>query len=646
MLFVKVDFSKELKKDVSYNFTVASGGCLAAPASALDSIAGLDELGDVADPVLASATQPSVGIKVLDKRHNAIYLWSLDRLQQQLQRMRNLTTFIDKPSYSQHFSAEEPFYESPPPVYSFIGNTLVSLAPLSRRFSTTCTAPIFCRYTSEAIGSCRIDIKIVSATPPTKHANGSAASTRSSSPLPNTLPAGTKVSFILTVDTIKGLSANDFSSVHMQCRLSSFVGPTLRSEEIYPSKAIDLDSASLSDLKLRRTFSIALTGKAALYLRTGYAPIEFFAQTRPTYLERLERWDEMRELRSIPRPITISSNGLNGNQPMQPQMRRPETEFVNEQIHDVVTWLQVRELAPDGQYQPVPIVSQDALDPGCFFLHQGLQRRLSLTLTSNSGRQLPWTAVTRVRIGNVRLLDGKGLIHDSTSKSLYDLSLINQQEPSFRPDGTGVLQVDVPWDSSVHDSTLLNRVTANYQRILLQLSWSVAVESCEEPVQFVMDMAVTMQTRNAQPPYRIFTFFGTSKIIPRTSTIFNVRLSPPLTRSAKDLWRLDTAEKYVRGEEALGTWKPRGVTAVQDYERLVETEQRAADVQAVKSIISNTPSRPTQADSAVWGADKLLQKTLSLWQNQLGHREKVCIDYSSVVPLLIIFLDNIVAGSS
>ncbi|KAH8985868.1 P-loop containing nucleoside triphosphate hydrolase protein [Lactarius hatsudake] len=112
--------NQELGKDVSYNFTVASGGSLAAPMSSINTIAGLDEFGDVADPVLASATQPTVAVKVLDKRHNAIYVWSLDRLRHQMQRMRNLTSFIDRPSYSQHFSSEEPLYNSPPPEYSFV----------------------------------------------------------------------------------------------------------------------------------------------------------------------------------------------------------------------------------------------------------------------------------------------------------------------------------------------------------------------------------------------------------------------------------------------------------------------------------------------------------------------------------------------
>ncbi|GJJ16281.1 hypothetical protein Clacol_010577 [Clathrus columnatus] len=106
--------SKELKKDVTYNFAIATGGTLAKTMSAHDNIAGLDQFEDVADPILASATQPSVAIKVIDKRHNALYLWSLDRLQQRLQKMRNLTAFVDRPAYSVHFAAEEPFYDSPP----------------------------------------------------------------------------------------------------------------------------------------------------------------------------------------------------------------------------------------------------------------------------------------------------------------------------------------------------------------------------------------------------------------------------------------------------------------------------------------------------------------------------------------------------
>ncbi|KAG6853719.1 hypothetical protein C0991_002135 [Blastosporella zonata] len=623
--------SKELGKDVSFNFTIAAGGSLGAPTSAVDTIAGLDEFGDVADPILTSSTQPSVAVKILDKRHNAIYSWSLDRMQQQLQRMRNLTTYIDRPSYTQHFSSDEPFYDSPPPEYSFIGNALISLAPLARRMSSSSTVPIFCRYTAEAIGSCRVDIKIVSVVLSARHLAGSSASTRASSPIPSNILSGSKVIFFLTVDTVKGLSSHDFSGVHLQVRLSSIVGPNLTSEEVFPSSAIDMDTASLSELKFRRSFSIVASTKALNHLRQGYAPIEFFASVKPMYLERLERWDELREHKHYT-PPSPGSRTPESRPNTLPLMRRSETDFVVEQTHDIVAWLQICELGPDGSYSPVPVISHGDLDAGAFLLHQGLQRRIILSLSSNSGQQLPWLEFTKVRAGNIRLLDTKGRIHESMSKSLITLPLMKEQTLDFRPDGTGFLEASALWDSSIHDSVLLNRVTAANQRVLLQLSFAVAVETCGDPVHFSMDAAITMRTRDASPPSKLLTFFGSTKILSKTSNLFSARLSPPLTRSPKDLWRLDTSEKYVRGEEALGVWKPRGVSVVEDYERLVSTERRAADVQAIRVILSNHPPRPLAVDALAWRADAILAKSLALWQKQFGHRGKIILTQDPCDP--------------
>lgn len=591
----------------------------------MDNIGGLDGFGDVADPRLASATQPSVAVKVLDKKHCAIYTWSLDRLQQQLQRMRNLTTYIDRPSYTQHFSADKPFYDSPPPQFSFIGNALVSLAPLSRRLSSSSVVPIFCRYTSEAIGSCRIDLKISSVIQmSSKHGSGLAASTRPASPTPSLLPPGSKISFFLTIDSIKGLSSHDFACLHLQVRLSSFVGPSLANEEIFPSSVLDMETSSLSELKFRRTFSFVAPTKVINYLRQGYAPIEFFAAVKPTYLERMERWDEMRELRVHPqRPTSPMSQDDNTTSDTQ-IMRRSETDFVIEQHHDVAARVQIRELAADGEYVPVPVVSQGCLDAGAFLLHQGLQRRVFLELSSDSGPQLPWSDVTKVRLGNVRLLDPKGRIHDSTSKAMVTLPLLADQTVEFKPDGTGSLTSEALWDSSIHNSVLLNRVTTNPYRVILQLQWAVAVESCSEPVQFSMDIAVTMQTRDARPPNRFLTFLSSGKILSRMTSIFKVRLSPPLTRSPQDLWRLDTSEKYVRGEEVLHNWKPRGISVVEDYNRLIKMERRAADVQAFRVVLasSRTTSRPPP-ESVVRASDTLLLNTITLWQKRFGHPNEV-----------------------
>ncbi|KIM22680.1 hypothetical protein M408DRAFT_28519 [Serendipita vermifera MAFF 305830] len=445
---------KELGKNVAYNFTIASGGSLAAPVSALDTIAGLDEFGDVADPVLASATQPSVGVKVLDRVNKAIYVWSLDRLHQQLQKMRNLTSFIDRPQYSQHFSSAQPFYDSPAPEYSFIGNALVSLAPLSRRLSSTSTVPIFCRYTAEAIGSCRVDIKIASVTPPPKSRNGSHVSTRASSPIGTNIQPGSKVNFFLSVDQVKGLGSNEFASIHLQIRLASITGPSTKSQVVYPSP------------------TLIATPKILAYLREGHAPIEFFASLQATYLERMERWDEMREQHNI-RAKPNGSAPTNSN-PNLPTMRRSENDFVVE-------------------------------------------------------------------------------------------------------------------------------VTASGQRILLQISWSVDIDTCLDPVVFSRDMAVAIQARarDAGAPSRFASMFSSTKRLVKTSAIFSLKLTPPLTRSAKDLWRLDTSEKYVRA-----------------------TKKRSADVQAIKVILASSPPQPYSGGRP---QQDILCDTLALWQRKFGHRGQIVL---------------------
>ena len=611
--------SHELKKGVAYNFTVASGGNLASPKSAFEALIALDQFGDVVDPVLSSASQPSVAVKVIDHRHCAIYLWSLDRLQQKLQKMRNLTSFIDRPTYAQHFSEDEPFYDTPAPEYSFVGNSLISLAPLTRQLSSAATVPIFCRFTSEAIGSCRIELKITKAVLSHKYAGSSVSSTRSSSPVPSPLTPGSKLVFFVVVDSVKGLSHHDFSAIHLQVRLSSFAGPQSATEEVYPSSIIDLDAGSPSDLKFRRSFSLVATSKVLTHLRQGYAPVEFYAHLRPTYLERMERWDEMRDQKHVHR------RSPSPRATPLPSMRRSETEFVTEQLHDVVAWLQICELSPSGSYCAVPVISRSHLDPGYFSLHQGLQRRVVLSLMCNSGRQLPWNELTRIRMGNVRLLDDKGRIHEPSSKPLVTLPLLQEQPVEYRADGTGYLTAQAVWDSSVHDCVLLNKITNPHHRVLVQLDFTVAVEVCVDPVHFSMDAAITIGTRDAGPPSRILTFIGSTKVLPKMTTVFTVRLTPPLTRSPKDLWRIDTAEKYVRGEETLGSWRPRGISVVEDYTKLVTMEQRAADVQATRVILAaSSPIRPTQADSNVWVSDEVLRKALDLWQKQFGHRGEVC----------------------
>lgn len=202
-------------------------------------------------------------------------------------------------------------------------------------------------------------------------------------------------------------------------------------------------------------------------------------------------------------------------------------------------------------------------------------------------------------------------MHESTSKALVTLPLLQEQPVQYKADGTGNLTAQAVWDSSVHNCVLLNRVTQTSHRIYVQVEFMVAVDVCAEPVVFNMDAALTIGSRDARPPSRLLAYIGSTKVLPKMSTVFNVRLTPPLTRSPRELWRIDTAEKYVRGEEALGFWRPRGISVVEDYSRLVTMEQRAADVQVTRVILAASATSSTvQADAAVWGLGRNPEEVL------------------------------------
>jgi kinesin family protein 1 len=93
------------------------------------------------------------------------------------------------------------------------------------------------------------------------------------------------------------------------------------------------------------------------------------------------------------------------------------------------------------------------------------------------------------------------------------------------------------------------------------------------------------------------------------------------------------SEKYVRGEEIIGSWRLRGITIVEDHTNLIVMERRAADVQAVHMILatSHVAAQPPPADAAVWGSEKHLRNSLDLWQKRFGRRGQV---WSSLFQLL------------
>ncbi|KAF9319375.1 kinesin-like protein Klp8 [Podila horticola] len=503
--------SRQLSKQVVYQFTIVEPGQFANPTSYWESNSGLSEFDSDEDTQFDTLKRPSVVIKVTDSKHHAVYMWSLEKLKVRLHRMRNLYNFADRPQYRQHFNMEDPFYESPSPRFTFIGSASVSLKSLVRMKFQDSVVPILCRTTGKAIGSCRIGLT------PLNH-NGATSSATATSPSATTSPKsrgtvlsrgffdqdldtipvdssethgygqeeevvhiGDQLLFEISLLTIEGLSEQQYTQVHAQFRLSNLSGS-------YQSSS-DGTNPSAQE-RVFATDPVSGFGKDPIFFG--------FTQTLSMMV--------------MPPMLEVLTNE-----------RLSEDELMMEERHDVLAHVQVCELAPTGEYVAVQVLSNSTIDAGTFQLRQGLQRRIILSLSHASG-----------------------------------------------PSNT---------------------------RILLTLSWSVEAERCEEPMRFKMDIAAQIQDRKAKAissSYRLTSFLITApKIMSKVSGLFLLTLRPIVAKKASELWRMNTASKYVRGEEFLLGWKPRGVSLLQGFKARTELVQKREAVERTRQC-QDPPSLDTE----------------------------------------------------
>ncbi|BGP31033.1 hypothetical protein JCM10296v2_002797 [Rhodotorula toruloides] len=599
--------SRELKKGVAYQLVILERDVLLSSAS--ERIDGLEDIDEVMNPTLASCAKPCVAVKVLDRRHQVLSIWSLAKLEQRLQQMRNQYKWLDKPAYRQHFASQDPFYDSPSPPggFSLVGTALASLAPLSRGLPSTQTLQVYSPYIADPIGSCRLQLTPL--TLPNGQVDNAANDVHWSS-------------VHVEIDEVVGFDKTEFAALHLQVSTSTLFGTKTEHDVTVSSEPVGLDQQDLVDLRLAQTFELELTPQVQRHLHESHAQVFLFGRARLPHFDRIDRWDEAREAASISK--AKDAVAVRGDPANNDVTRRPENDFVNEQQHDILAHIEVRELGERGEYEPVQVVSTNALDAGSFFLRQGIQRRFVLELSSNSGRAFPWKRVSRVSLGNVRMLDGQGRVHAATSAADAELRGMGNPRPLFASDGTSTLSFAAAWDSSVHDSPHLNRATPQGSRALVRLSFDIDVSGCASPVAFSTDFAVTIAGRDARPPSKLLSLFNSNRLASRIAAVFAVNLRPYKTRRAGDVWRLDTSDMFVRGEELLAGWRPRGLTLIRDYDSVAPVKRLAADVEGTKSILAALDTvLPTVEDGH---PDERLGSVLALWQKQFGPRGEIPLE--------------------
>ena len=540
----------------------------------------------------------------------AVYTWDLERFATQLNKMRHFRSMQQRPSHSRHFKTDGTFTDAPPPSYSFIGSARLPLRLLNHQMSFAVTLPIQCQYTMEAIGSCRASFKVVSG------AASSEIVTPDSSilPLGDHLGIGTKFTISIVIDSVKGLSSGDFSSLHAQIRLSSLVGSGITSEDTYTSHPINLEQTSVAHLTLRRTISVMVTPDMVAHFASGRAVVEFFARGRPDYLDRLERFDRSRERTTSPSSTPARATAPGVITPLKaerPSMRRCETDFVEAEHHDILASVSIHELASDGSYEPADIIGN------VVNLHQGVQRRIELRLTHASGKSLPWMKVEHFSSSDIRVKEKRGIV--GVSRPEVDVRDL-RQEITFESDGTSTLTAGGVWDTAAHHCIHLDRRTTTDVVILVKLTWIVEISNLDSPAVFQMDVPVKILGRDARRS-SLLALFAAPKVFKSLTAIFGVDLAPPLASSASDLWRLDTSSKHVSGEDVLEDWKPRTLSLVDDWVDMKRRDRGLGDVQVTK-VVLDLLDDDTSAVTAE-RTEEVVRSCVDLWQKEMDHRVKV-----------------------
>ncbi|XP_032428470.1 kinesin-like protein KIF1A isoform X4 [Xiphophorus hellerii] len=272
--------------------------------------------------------------------------------------------------------------------------------------------------------------------------------------------------------------------------------------------------------------------------------------------------------------------------------------------HDLMVFFEICELEANGDYIPAVVDHRGGLPcQGTFLLHQGLQRRIAVTIVHESAGDIEWNDVRELVVGRLRnTLEADETVIDPNILSLNILSA-GYVEPL--QDDRQFLDSDMPrtfyrfeaaWDSSMHNSLLLNRVTPYGEKIYMTLSAYLEMENCTQPAYITKDICMVFYSRDAKlsASRSIRNLFGTGSLRAadgnRVTGVYEVSLchladagSPGMQRRRRRV--LDTSVAYVRGEENLAGWRPRSDSLILEHQWELEKLSLLQDVEKTKHFL-------------------------------------------------------------
>jgi kinesin family protein 1 len=589
--------SQIMDKNVVFQFAVIDEGhnMVSSYDLVLNGISGED------DDALDTVKKPCVCVRVIDFKHCVVHLWSIEKLQKRVQAMRQMHQYIDRPDYIQHFKLENPFSETCPAQYSLVGDADIPLTAVFEMRVQDFSVEVVSPYTQSVIGIIRLSLEPSSAQGPSS-----------------------TLKFNVVMRDMAGFAEREGTEVHAQLFVPGV------SEEGGATTTQMISGFDENPVRFESVHSMSLPLSSP---RTASLKVCIYAKVTSMHLDKLLSWDDMRDSSEKPAPSKRKTP------------RIAETEFFTEERHDVFARIQILELAESGEYLPVEVVQNNSTDAGTYQLHQGLQRRVAIHLTHSSTENFPWEDVTNLRVGSVRLLDPWGKIPDQDFKT-PDVPLRLVQEPMIKDnaDGTSNVTIIGQWDSSLHGSLLMDRTTAEKYRVQVSLRWDLVSSRVQEHIVFELDQTLVVLGRNYVRPQSILRhIWSSTRVVHSTVGMFSVVIRPVSAKRAADLWRMNTQNDYVKGEELLTSWSPRKVSLVRDFIASRKRRQRAAELEAARGALGTASLAPSPAKGSGRSTPlrnqelserqtKLVQRYLNLWSTRKDPTEIILVNTNTEQP--------------
>ena len=539
------------------------------------------------DPALEAAMKPCVAVRVVDYKNTIIHLWSLEKLEQRVRTMRQMHQYLDRPDYLQHFRLENPFVETCLPQFSLIGEASVPLTAVFEARVQDYAIEVYSTYTLEAIGRIKLSLE------------------------PSAAQAHPKMlKFNVVMHEMVGFAEREGTQIHGQMFVPgiSEEGGATTTQMIQDFDEDPIRFESVHSISLPRNAPLSATLRVAIY-----------ARVTPMHLDRLLSWDEIRETGD---DVPLSGHAQTA--------RLPESEYWMQEEHDVYAKIKILELSETGEYLPVEIEQHSGVDPGTYQLHQGLQRRIMINLAGSSSESLQWREVKSLRVGSLQLIDqNSSVLGRSDSSRQLPLKLV--KEPAIVEDANGITEFTLSgqWDSSLHGSSLLDRPTADGHSVRMSVSVDIASSRVDQPMTFTLEGNLQIRPRSWLRPQSMFKqLWKTTRIIHYTAGIFSVTIRPASAKRASDIWRMDSHQTYVKGEESLTNWKPRGISLLRDYIRSQQIRKRVAAVEATKVFLRRHRSslpHPPKSSELTSAQRILLEKCLHLWTSTLNTKSSLTL---------------------